>query len=188
VAWIFKSLGVITGLMLLATACPAENGSTADASASSAAASADLSQPEAARPKARPEPRLEPRPEQRPAIDFRVRPAISRSSQSDFDPQRWVHSEQVAQYLHPSVLDPLPAPRTAARQPGLESNLMELRWHMGVSHAAIPTFEIGGCDLISPRYFGPHIDASTAAPQHGIRRARQLFSNAVSGFVHTGCS
>src|SRR5215470_1960026 len=111
------------------------------------------------------------------------RPPLIRES-AELDPQRWDRMQSAAPFTHPS-LDPLPGPRTGQRVHSAETNLMELRWHMGVPHAGIPTLEVAGCDLIAPRYFESRTDTPTVAaiPLGRLGRARHWVSNTVSGFV-----
>ena len=128
-----------------------------------------------------------PLPQTPPSIFNLRRQALSREV-PDFAPQSW----DPAPFSRPSVANVAAAPQgpsTGQRIRSAETNVMELRWHMGVPHAGIPTLEVAGCDLIAPRYFEPRTETASAPSTRGrLGRAGHWVNSAVVGLIRTGCS
>jgi hypothetical protein len=122
----------------------------------------------------------------------------SRPQPRDFDLERWrVPTTQVF-YLTAAMNTGWTPPHSGTQRydapgaAGVDTSLMELRWKFWGAHRSVPTFELAGCDVISPRdfYAAPQVTPAAAAdPHHAgrLQRARRMVSEKISGFMHSGC-
>jgi hypothetical protein len=109
-----------------------------------------------------------------------------------FDPAHWAHGSSY--HWWELMLRPVPPfPELQYERRSIvdtsDSNLVDLRWNLGPRRSRIPTFEIGGCDLVSARtlalrqqWLSP--SAHDAVSVTGIGRTLR---SKIADLFHNGC-